>query len=178
MSSGQPVKLPALTALIHVDLTGYPHTACIHLMACSIEGRSYTLLAFWSAALMRALGFRGCHWPFCCINGIRYRPCSSRVPISIGMPLHVMRTSCSLCTVTPSLVKIEMVPSSEVLPTLINDVGKSSKVSAWFAVGDSCWNGSCVTCFAVLLPPLATPTRLFDRRSIGSPAATRSRSLM
>ena len=112
MSNGHPVKLPALTALIHVDLTGYPHTACIHLMACSMDGRSYTLLAFWSAALMRALGFRGCHCPFCCINGMRYRPCSSRVPISIGMPLHVMSTSCSLCTVTPSLVNIEMVPSS------------------------------------------------------------------
>jgi hypothetical protein len=156
------VKLPALTALIHVDLTGYPHT----------------LLALRSAALMHALGFQGCHCPFCCINGIRYRPCSSHVPISIGMPLHVMSTSCSFCTVTPSLVNIEMVPSSEVLPTLISDVGKSSKVSAWFAFDDSCWNGSWVTCFAILLPPLATPTRLVDRQSIGSPAAMRSCSLM
>ena len=77
-----------------------------------------------------------------------------------------------------SLVNIEMVPSSEVFPTLIHDVGMSSKVSAWFAFDDSCWNSSCVTCFAVLLPLLATSTCLVDRRSIGSPAAMRSCSLM
>jgi hypothetical protein len=40
---------------------------------------------------------------------------------------------CSLWMVMPSLVKMEMVPSSAVLPTLINDVGKSSKVSAWLS---------------------------------------------
>lgn len=32
------MKLPALMALIHVDLIGYPHTACIHLIACLMDG--------------------------------------------------------------------------------------------------------------------------------------------
>ena len=29
------MKFPAAMALSHVDLTGYPHTACIHLIPCS-----------------------------------------------------------------------------------------------------------------------------------------------
>ena len=40
VSNGHPMKLPAWTALIQVDFTGYPHTACIHLMACSVDGKS------------------------------------------------------------------------------------------------------------------------------------------
>ncbi len=40
VSSGHPTKLPALIAFNHVDLTGYPQTACIHLMACSVDGKS------------------------------------------------------------------------------------------------------------------------------------------
>lgn len=78
---------------------------------------------------------------------------------------------------TPSLVKIEIVPSSAVLPTLINEVGKSLNVSACLAFGDRCLNGKMVTCCAVLVPPFATPTRLFDLRRIGSPACFRSFSL-
>ena len=73
---------------------------------------------------------------------------------------------------------MDIVPSSAVLPTLINDVGKLSKVSAWLAFDDNCWNGSCVTCLALLLPPLATPTRSVERFRVGSFAAIRSLSLM
>ncbi len=40
-------------------------------------------------------------------------------------PLHVMRTSSSLNMLTPSFVKTETVPSSDVFPMLIRDVGKS-----------------------------------------------------
>ena len=95
---------------------------------------------------------------------------SSLTPTNIGSPLHLIRTSVSLWTVTPSLLKIEMVPSSEVLPTLMREVGKSLKVSAWAAVGDRCWTGSLVTNCALLVFPLATPTRLLDRQRIGRPA--------
>lgn len=79
---------------------------------------------------------------------MRYLPCSSRMPMKMGSPLHLMRTSSSLWTVTPSLVKIEIVLSSAVLPTLISEVGKSSKVSALLALSERCSNGSFVTCFA------------------------------
>ncbi len=64
----------------------------------------------------------------------------------MGLPLHVMSTSSSLNTVMLVLVKTDMVPSSEVLPTLINNVGKFSKVSACLARADSLWNGSRVMC--------------------------------
>eukprot|EP00956_Cyclotella_meneghiniana_P038422 scaffold154279_cov36-Cyclotella_meneghiniana.AAC.2 len=76
------------------------------------------------------------------MSGILYRPCSSLTPTNIGSPLHLIRTSVSLCTVKPSLVKIEIVPSSAVLPTLIRDVGKSLKVSACAALADSCGIGN------------------------------------
>ena len=61
----------------------------------------------------------------------------------------------SLYTVTPSLVKIEMLPSSAIFPTLISNVGDSSDVSAYASLLESCRNGSVV-------PPLATPTFLAD----------------
>ena len=73
---------------------------------------------------------------------------------------------------------MEMVPSSHVLPTLIKDVGKSSKLSAWLACGESWENGSCMTCLARLVPPLAVLTRLVDVRRIGKPALRRSDSLI
>ena len=81
----------------------------------------------------------------------------SNTPTRIGSPLQVISTSVSLCTVTPSLVKIEIVPSSAVLPTLIKDVGKSLKESACAALLDSRWIGSLVTYAALLVLPLATP---------------------
>ena len=74
----------------HVDLTGYPHTACIHLIACSMDGRSYTLLASWSAFLAFFDGHCGCLCPLCCTSGIWYCPCSLRLQMRIGSPLHVI----------------------------------------------------------------------------------------
>ena len=154
--------MPAATAFIHVDLTGYPHTACIHLIACSVDGRSYTLFACRRKSRCRLDPLLGCHCPRCWVSGIRYRPCSSRLPIRIGSPLHVISTSSSLCTVTPSLVKIDIVPSSDVCPTLINDVGNCSNVSACLALADSCGNGNAVTFFALTTSPFATCTFLLD----------------
>jgi hypothetical protein len=43
---------------------------------------------------------------------------------------------CSLCTVTPSLVKIDIMPSSAVLPTLISECGNSVNVLACLAEVD------------------------------------------
>lgn len=69
---------------------------------------------------------------------------------------------------------MEMVPSSAVLPTLMIECGKSLKVSPALALSDSCLNGSCVTCCALLTPPLATPTLFVDGLSIGCPSAPES----
>ena len=98
---------------------------------------------------------------------MRYRPCSSHTPMSIGAPLHLISTSVSLCTVTPFFVKMEMVLSSNVFPTFIDDVGKLVNVSACVAHFDSCGKGSCVTCFALHVSPFATPTCLLDERKMG-----------
>ncbi len=73
----------------------------------------------------------------------------------------MMSTSCSLCTVTPSFVNIDIVPSSDVLPTLISELGKSSNESALAARSDSCLNGRRLTCRAVVVPPLASYTDSF-----------------
>ena len=80
---------------------------------------------------------------------MRYQPLSSRMPINIGSPLHVMSTSCSLCTVTPSFVNIDIVPLSDILPTLISELGKSLNESALVAWSDSCLNGRQLMCRAV-----------------------------
>lgn len=120
-------------------------------MACSINGRSYTLLACRSFSVIRFFVGRGYHLPLCCINGMQYLPCSSRTPIKIGVPLHVMSTSSSLCTVTPSFVKMDIVQSSAVFPTLISELGKSPNVSASVALADKLLKkGSLVTCCAWL----------------------------
>ena len=177
VNNGHPIKFPALAALLHVVLTGYPHTACMHFIACSMDGKSYTLFACRRAWCAFLDGFHGCQRPRCCTNGMRYRPLSSRIPINSGSPLHVISTSCSLWTVTPSFVKIDIVPSSDVLPTLMRELGKSSNESALAARSDNCLNGRRLTCLAVLVPPLATPTRLVDGRNIGRPTFLRSRSL-
>ena len=84
------------------------------------------------------------------------------MPTNIGSPLHVMSTLCSLCTVTPSFVKIDIVPSSDILPTLISELGKLLNESALAARSDNCLNGRRLTYRAVLVPPLATPTRFVD----------------
>jgi hypothetical protein len=165
-------------ALSHVDLIGYPHTACIHLMACLVDGRSQTLLACQSAFYACLDGHRGCQWPHCCINGIRYCPCLSRMLMRIGSPLHIMRTSSSLNTLTPSFVKTETVPLSDVLPTLIRDVGNSWNVSACLDCADSFQKGSWVNYLALLVPPFATPTRRVEGLRIGRPALRWSYLLM
>ena len=54
-----------------------------------------------------------------------------------GLFLHVISTSFSSCTVTPSFVKIDIVPSSAVFPTLMRDVGNLLNVSACFAFADN-----------------------------------------
>jgi hypothetical protein len=96
----------------------------------------------------------------------------------IGSPLHVMRTSSSLNTLTPSFVKTETVPSSDVLPMLIRDVGKSWNVSACLDCADSFQKGSWVTYLALLVPPFATLTRRVEGLRIGRPALRWSCLLM
>ncbi len=152
--------------------------AWIHLMACLVNGKSYALLACWSAFLARLDGCRSCHCPHCCINGIRYCPWTSLTPMRMDLPLHVMRTSSSLNTLTPSFVKTDTVPLLAVLPTLIKEVGKSWNVSACLDWAESCQNGSWVTYFALLVPPLATPTLRVDGCKMGRPALRRSFLLM
>ena len=97
--------------------------------------------------------------------------------MSSGAPLHLMSTSISLCTVTPVFVNMEMVPLSEVFPTLISDVGKLVNVSAVVARFDSCGKRSCVTFFALHVSPFATLTFLFDERKMGMRASFLSSSL-
>jgi hypothetical protein len=96
----------------------------------------------------------------------------------IGSPLHVMWTSSSLNVLTPSFVKTETVPSSDVLPTLIRDVGKSWNVSTCLDHADSFQKGSWVTYLALLVPPFATPTRRVEGLRIGVPALRQSCLLM
>ena len=70
-----------------------------------------------------------------------------------------------------------MVPSADVLPTLISELEELSNKSVPAALLDSCLNSSHVTCFVVLVPPLATSTRLVEGPSVGGPASFLSRSL-
>ena len=119
-------------------------------MACLVDGRSYTLLACRSVFYACLDGHHGCQWPHCCINGILYCPWLSSMPMMIGSPLHVMRTSSSLNTLTPSFLNTKTVLSSDVLPTLIRDVGKSWNVSACLNCAESVQNGSWMTYFALL----------------------------
>ena len=152
------MKFPAAMTLSYVDLTGFLHTACINFFPCSVDNRSSTLSAFSSACQAFLDGVLGCHCPLFWMSGMRYCPFLFRTLMSSGAPLHLMSTSVSLCMVTPVLVKMEMVPSPEVFPTLISDVGKLVKVSAFVAHFDNCGKGSCVLCFALHVSPFATPT--------------------
>jgi hypothetical protein len=121
----------------------------------------------WMGALVATV-------PVVCIKGLWYRPLPSRTPMRMGLPLHVMSTSSSLNTVTPVLVKTDMVPLLKVLPMLIYNVGKFWKVFACLARTDSLGNGSWVTCLAWLLPPLATPTIRVDGCRMRRPALMQS----
>jgi hypothetical protein len=96
----------------------------------------------------------------------------------MGAPLQVISTSSSLCTDTPVLVNTDIVPSSDVLPTLISDVRKLSNVSACLALSDNCGNGNVVEYFALQMSPIATLTRLVDALSMGIRAFILSASLM
>ncbi len=96
----------------------------------------------------------------------------------IGSPLHVMRTSSSLNTLMPSFVNTKTVPSSDVLPMLIRDVGKSWNVSACLDCADSFQKGSWVMYLVLLVPPFVTPTRHVEGLRIGRPALHWSCSLM
>lgn len=88
----------------------------------------------------------------------------------MGSPWQVIRT-CSSWIVAPSLVKMEIVPSLEVFPTLMSEVEKSSKVSACTTAGEKALNGSVVTWVVALLAPFAMPTCLVEACRIGSLAA-------
>ena len=68
------------------------------------------------------------------------------------------------------LGEVELVPSLQVLPTLMRECGKSWKESAWVAMADSCGKGKRQTCEAVLMLPLATPTYLVEGQRMGRPA--------
>ena len=123
-------------------------------------------------------GHRGCHCPLCCTSGILYHPCESCILIRMGFPLHMMSTFSSLCTETPCFVNTEIVPSSEVVATLISDVGNCSNVSACVAFAKSCGNWSVVMCFALLVSPFATLSLFVDAHSIGIRASFLSALLM
>ena len=75
---------------------------------------------------------------------------------------------------TPSLVKIDIVPSSAVLPTLIRDVGNSLNVSACHAFMDKAGQGKLVMCWPLLFSPFVTMTCLVDGRKMGRRAAALS----
>ena len=84
----------------------------------------------------------------------------------IGFLWHIIKTSSSLYTVTPSLVNIDTLPLSA---ALINDVGNFSNVSDSSALLESYGKGSLVTYLLFHAPPFATPTSLAEMRNIGSP---------
>ena len=156
-------------ALIHVELTVYPHTACIHLMASYVDGRAYTLWACWRYFLFLFVGLLGCHCPWAWVNDMRYRPCSSLLTMRIGSIWHEINASFSFYIVTPSFVKMGTLPSSDVLPTLIRYVGNYSNVSASAALMERCGNGTLVNYLPLHSRPLAKPTLLTDTCNIGRP---------
>ena len=76
----------------------------------------------------------------------------------MGFLWHVMSTSSSLYTVTPSLVKMDTLPLSDVLPTLISDVGNYVNMPASAALLENCGNCSVVTYLPLQALPLDTTT--------------------
>ena len=152
-------------AFIKVYLTGYPYTSCIHLMAYSLDSRSYKLCACCRYLLAYFLGLRGCHCPWSWVIGMRYLPRSCLLPMIMGFLYHVINTYSSLYTMTPSLVKMDTLASSAFLPTLIRYVGNSSNMYTSAALLESCGNGSVVTYLPLQALPLANPTFLADTRN-------------
>ncbi len=100
------------------------------------------------------------------------------MPMKIGSPLHVISTSSSLKTLTPFFMNTKTVPSSDVLPMLIRDVGMSWNVSACLDCADSFQKGSWVMYLSLLVPPFVTPTCHVEGLMIRRPALCRSCSLM
>jgi hypothetical protein len=98
--------------------------------------------------------------------------------MKIGSPLHVMRKSSSLNTLTPSFVNTKTVPSSDVLTMLIRDVGKSWNVSACLDCTDSVQKGSWVAYLALLVLPFATLTCCVEGLRIERPTLRWSCLLM
>ena len=80
-----------------------------------------------------------------------------------------MSKSSSLYSVTPSLVKMGTLTSSDVFPTLISKVGNYSNVSASDVLLESCSNGSAVTYLPLQALTLTTPTFLSDILNIVRP---------
>ena len=137
------------------------------------------MLFVWPSALLaRFVGMHGCHWPCCWTSGIQYLPHSSRLPIITGCPFTVIRTSSSLCIVTPCFMNMDTLPSLFTLPMLNTEVGKSSNVWASTTAFDSCGIGRGVTFVTVLNPQLATLTCLVNFCMIGNFAIALSVSLM
>ena len=78
---------------------------------------------------------------------------------------------------TPSLVKMDTLPSSAVLPILIINVGNSYNVSDSAYLLESCGNGSVVMYLPFQTPTLYTPTFLSNILNIGGPNFVLSFSL-
>ena len=104
--------------------------ACIHFMACSVKGKYYLLLACPNLILAAFNCLCGRHCPRRWTRGMWHHLLSYCTPTRLRAHLHVISTSSSLCTVTPSLVKMDMFPLSLTFPTLIGKVGNLSKESA------------------------------------------------
>ena len=65
---------------------------------------------------------------------------------------------------------METLPSLEVSPTLISDEGNSSDMSASAVAVENCGKGKRVTYLKLLVPTLATATRLCDGHKIDNPS--------
>ncbi len=77
-NTGQPTKLPALMALIHVDFTGYPHAACISQNIYTVS----LVEDFLGGALVA--------WPLLCTRGMQYRvPDANEDEFSFACYLHI-----------------------------------------------------------------------------------------
>lgn len=111
-SSDQPSKFPALMAFSYVDLTGYPHTVCIHLIAFLVDGKLYTMMSSSILWIALFVGFRDVQLWLCGITGTQYRPDLSCFPRRKALPWHVMSTSSSLMTTALLFVKININPLS------------------------------------------------------------------
>ena len=117
-------------------------------------------------------GLRDFQLSRCCTNSILYCPLLSCIPTNIGLLLYVMSTSSSLCTVTSSLVNIDMLLSSFTFPTLSSESWNFSNVLPLFVFADSPVSGSLIHHFPLLVLPSATDTCLVDLPIVDSPTSS------